>query len=288
MAVGETVTTILFALVLGAALMHATWNAIVKVVEDRFVSLTLVNLTHSLMGLACLPFVGLPDPESWPYLAASLVIHQAYYASLVMQYRFGDLGQVYPLARGTSPLIVAAVAWIWAGEALTTGALLAVLLITGGILSLALIGWGGGQHRKAVSWALFTAICISSYTLADGFGGRESGDVLAYITWLFLLDGLPMMFLLPLLRSKEQLRLSLRRHWLQGLIGGGLSTTAYGIVIWVMSQAPLAMVTALRETSVIAAALIGAFILREPFGARRIAAACVVALGVALMQISGG
>lgn len=185
MAVGETVTTILFALVLGAALMHATWNAIVKVVEDRFVSLTLVNLTHSLMGLACLPFVGLPDPESWPYLAASLVIHQAYYASLVMQYRFGDLGQVYPLARGTSPLIVAAVAWIWAGEALTTGALLAVLLITGGILSLALIGWGGGQHRKAVSWALFTAICISSYTLADGFGGRESGDVPAYITWLF-------------------------------------------------------------------------------------------------------
>ena len=112
----------LFALVLGAALMHATWNAIVKVVADRLVSLTLVNFTHSLIALAFLPFVGLPAPESWPYLIASLVIHQAYYAGLVMQYRFGDLGQVYPLARGASPLIVAAVAWAWAGEALAPGA----------------------------------------------------------------------------------------------------------------------------------------------------------------------
>ncbi len=277
----------LFALVLGAALMHATWNAIVKVVADRLVSLTLVNFTHSLIALAFLPFVGLPAPESWPYLIASLVIHQAYYAGLVMQYRFGDLGQVYPLARGASPLIVAAVAWAWAGEALAPGALLAILLITGGTLSLAMIGWGQGSHRQAVTWAMFTALCIAGYSLADGFGGRASGQPLAYIVWLFLLDGLPMVFLLPWRRSRAQLSASLGRHWRQGLIGGVLSTTAYGIVIWVMSQAPLAMVTALRETSVIAAALIGAYILKEPFGARRILAACAVALGVAALQFSG-
>lgn len=277
----------LFALVLGAALMHATWNAIVKVVADRLVSLTLVNFTHSLIALAFLPFVGLPAPESWPYLIASLVIHQAYYAGLVMQYRFGDLGQVYPLARGASPLIVAAVAWAWAGEALAPGALLAILLITGGTLSLAMIGWGQGSHRQAVTWAMFTALCIAGYSLADGFGGRASGQPLAYIVWLFLLDGLPMVFLLPWRRSRAQLSASLGRHWRQGLIGGVLSTTAYGIVIWVMSQAPLAMVTALRETSVIGAALIGAYILKEPFGARRILAACAVALGVAALQFSG-
>ncbi len=277
----------LFALVLGAALMHATWNAIVKVVADRLVSLTLVIFTHSLIALAFLPFVGLPAPESWPYLIASLVIHQAYYAGLVMQYRFGDLGQVYPLARGASPLIVAAVAWAWAGEALAPGALLAILLITGGTLSLAMIGWGQGSHRQAVTWAMFTALCIAGYSLADGFGGRASGQPLAYIVWLFLLDGLPMVFLLPWRRSRAQLSASLGRHWRQGLIGGVLSTTAYGIVIWVMSQAPLAMVTALRETSVIAAALIGAYILKEPFGARRILAACAVALGVAALQFSG-
>ncbi|MFP6695917.1 MAG: EamA family transporter [Alphaproteobacteria bacterium] len=277
----------LFALVLGTALMHATWNAIVKVVADRLVSLTLVNFTHSLIALAFLPFVGLPAPESWPYLIASLVIHQAYYAGLVMQYRFGDLGQVYPLARGASPLIVAAVAWAWAGEALAPGALLAILLITGGTLSLAMIGWGQGSHRQAVTWAMFTALCIAGYSLADGFGGRASGQPLAYIVWLFLLDGLPMVFLLPWRRSRAQLSASLGRHWRQGLIGGVLSTTAYGIVIWVMSQAPLAMVTALRETSVIAAALIGAYILKEPFGARRILAACAVALGVAALQFSG-
>lgn len=277
----------LIALVLGAALMHATWNAIVKVVADRLVSLTLVNFTHSLIALAFLPFVGLPAPESWPYLIASLVIHQAYYAGLVMQYRFGDLGQVYPLARGASPLIVAAVAWAWAGEALAPGALLPILLITGGTLSLAMIGWGQGSHRQAVTWAMFTALCIAGYSLADGFGGRASGQPLAYIVWLFLLDGLPMVFLLPWRRSRAQLSASLGRHWRQGLIGGVLSTTAYGIVIWVMSQAPLAMVTALRETSVIAAALIGAYILKEPFGARRILAACAVALGVAALQFSG-
>ena len=277
----------LFALVLGAALMHATWNAIVKVVTDRLVSLTLVNFTHSLIALAFLPFVGRPAPESWPYLIASLVIHQAYYAGLVMQYRFGDLGQVYPLARGASPLIVAAVAWAWAGEALAPGALFAILLITGGTLSLAMIGWGQGSHRQAVSWAMFTALCIAGYSLADGFGGRASGQPLAYIVWLFLLDGLPMVFLLPWRRSRAQLSASLDQHLRQGLIGGVLSTTAYGIVIWVMSQAPLAMVTALRETSVIAAALIGAYILKEPFGARRILAACTVALGVVALQFSG-
>jgi drug/metabolite transporter (DMT)-like permease len=222
---------LLFALVLGAALMHATWNAIVKVVADRLVSLTLVNFTHSLIALAALPFVGLPAPESWPYLLASLVIHQAYYAGLVMQYRFGDLGQVYPLARGASPLIVAAVAWAWAGEALAPGALLAILLITGGTLSLAMIGWGQGSHRQAVTWAMFTTLCIAGYSLADGFGGRASGQPLAYIVWLFLLDGVPMVLLLPWLRSSAQLSASLRRHWRQGLIGGVLSTTAYGIVI---------------------------------------------------------
>jgi hypothetical protein len=204
---------LLFALVLGAALMHATWNAIVKVVADRLVSLTLVNFTHSLIALAALPFVGLPAPESWPYLLASLVIHQAYYAGLVMQYRFGDLGQVYPLALGASPLIVAAVAWAWAGEALAPGALLAILLITGGTLSLAIIGWGQGSHRKAVTWAMFTALCIAGYSLADGFGGRASGQPLAYIVWLFLLDGVPMVLLLPWLRSSAQLSASLHRLW---------------------------------------------------------------------------
>ncbi len=291
-------TTFLMVVVLATALMHASWNAIVKVVSDRLVSLALVNLTHTLLALALLPFVGLPAPESWPYLIASVVIHQAYYAGLVMQYRFGDLSQVYPLARGASPLMVAAVAWIWAGEALGPGALLAVLLITGGILSLALSGRGqgkghetdhetdGGNNRLAVAWALFTALTIAGYSIADGLGGRLSGDAVAYIVWLFLLDGLPMPLALPLLRRREELLASLRRYWLPGLFGGVLSSSAYGVVIWVMSQAPLAMVTALRETSVIAAALIGTLFLSEPFGRRRILATCLVAAGIAVLQFS--
>ncbi|MBT3330453.1 MAG: EamA family transporter [Rhodospirillaceae bacterium] len=279
-------TTSLLLLILAAALMHACWNAIVKVVADRVVSLSLVNLTHSLLALMVLPFVGLPNPESWPYLAASVVIHQAYYAGLIMQYRFGDLGQVYPLARGASPLMVAAVAWIWAGESLPPWAILAILLITGGILSLALSGRGQHGNRHAVTWALFTALTIAGYSIADGLGGRLSGDTLAYIAWLFLLDGLPMPLLLPFLRRPQVLGAALRRYWLPSLVGGALSATAYGLAIWAMSQAPLAMVTALRETSVIAATLIGAILLHEPFGSRRILATCIVAIGIAVLQFS--
>ncbi len=279
-------TVFLLVLVLATALMHASWNAIVKVVSDRLVSLALVNFTHTLIALAALPFVGLPNSESWPYLIASVVIHQAYYAGLVMQYRFGDLGQVYPLARGASPLLVAAAAWIWAGEALGPGALMAILLITGGIMYLALSGRGQGGNRLAVAWALFTAVTIAGYSVADGLGGRAAGDTLAYIVWLFLLDGLPLPLVLPLLRGPVELAASLRRYWLPGLFGGVLSSTAYGVVIWVMSLAPLAMVTALRETSVIAAALIGMLFLSEPFGGRRILATCLVALGIAVLQFS--
>ncbi|MEE1556237.1 MAG: DMT family transporter, partial [Alphaproteobacteria bacterium] len=242
--------------------------------------------THTLIALAALPFVGLPNSESWPYLIASVVIHQAYYAGLVMQYRFGDLGQVYPLARGASPLLVAAAAWIWAGEALGPGALMAILLITGGIMYLALSGRGQGGNRLAVAWALFTALTIAGYSVADGLGGRAAGDTLAYIVWLFLLDGLPLPLVLPLLRGPVELAASLRRYWLPGLFGGVLSSTAYGVVIWVMSLAPLAIVTALRETSVIAAALIGMLFLSEPFGGRRILATCLVALGIAVLQFS--
>jgi len=279
-------TVFLLVLVLATALMHASWNAIVKVVSDRLVSLALVNFTHTLIALAALPFVGLPNSESWPYLIASVVIHQAYYAGLVMQYRFGDLGQVYPLARGASPLLVAAAAWIWAGEALGPGALIAILLITGGIMYLALSGRGQGGNRLAVAWALFTAVTIAGYSVADGLGGRAAGDTLAYIVWLFLLDGLPLPLVLPLLRGPVELAASLRRYWLPGLFGGVLSSTAYGVVIWVMSLAPLAIVTALRETSVIAAALIGMLFLSEPFGGRRILATCLVALGIAVLQFS--
>ncbi|NQV59747.1 MAG: EamA family transporter [Alphaproteobacteria bacterium] len=279
-------TGFLIALVLASALMHACWNAIVKVVSDRLVSLALVNLTHSLLALMLLPFVGFPAVESWPFLIASVLIHQAYYLGLVMQYRFGDLGQVYPLARGALPLAVAAVAWIWVGESLAPWSLLAILLITGGILSLAFSGRGQRNNRHAVAWALFTALNIAGYSIADGLGGRASGDPLAYIAWLFLLDGLPMPLLLPLFRSRQQLIPALRRYWRPGLMGGILSSTAYGTVIWVMSLAPLALVTALRETSVIAAALIGAVLLGEPFGRRRLLAAGPVALGVALLQLS--
>ncbi|MDP6564616.1 MAG: EamA family transporter [Alphaproteobacteria bacterium] len=281
-------STLVFTLVLAAACMHAGWNAIVKVVDDRLVSLTLINLVHSGMALLALPFVAFPAAAAWPFLIASVVIHFGYYVGLIMQYRFGDLSHVYPLARGTAPLLVAAVAWLWAGEVLDPLSVLAVLLVTGGILSLALSGRAHAGSRHAVAWALFTAMMIAGYSLADGFGGRASGDVLGYIAWLFLLDGLTLLPLLPFLRPPAKLIPALARHWRGGLAGGVLSTVAYGLVIWAMSQTPLALVTSLRETSVIIAAGIGTLVLGEPFGRRRILAACLVVLGIALLEVANG
>ena len=272
------------ALVLAAALMHATWNALVKNGRDRLGTMALVNGTGGLAGLVMLPFLPLPAPEAWPWLLASMVLHQIYYAALLLAYRTGDLSQVYPLARGTAPLLVAVGAWLLAGETLSQAEAAGVVIVSLGILSLA---WRRGLRPEgewaALGFALLTACSIGLYSLADGMGVRLSGDALGYIAWLFVLDAIPFL-VFAIWRRGWSILPADAAELRNGVLGGLVSLGAYGCVIWAFSQGPMAHIVALRETSVLIAAGIGAYLLKEPFGPRRIAASAVVAGGAVLLN----
>ena len=274
------------ALVLGAALLHATWNALVKTGGDR---LAVLALTIGLPALAVVPALFLlpaPARESWPYLAGSGLTHWLYFACLLGAYRHGDLSQVYPIARGTAPLLVAFGAWLAVGEALGGLELAGIAILSGGLLSLAWRGRGptpaGGT--AALVFAFLTSLSIGAYSLIDGIGVRLSGAPLSYILWMFLVVGTPFLGFAFWAR-RGRFRASFGPGLKAGAGAAAISSLAYGTVIWVMSLAPMAHVVALRETSVIMAAAIGALALREPFGRRRIAAAAVIAFGAALLQL---
>jgi drug/metabolite transporter (DMT)-like permease len=270
--------------VLGAALAHATWNAMLKSSRDVLFDMTLVVFAAGLVTAPFVLVVELPAPAAWPYIIASMLLHIAYYVALVGAYRAGDLSHGYPIMRGIAPLIVSLCALAWLGEAPTPSVWLGVLLICGGVLSLGFVGFHWRQSRVALGWALANACIIASYTLVDAAGVRVAGRAESYVVWLFTLDALPFT-LLVFFWKKRQLMQYARRFWLRGLVGGGLSAAAYGIVLWAMTRAPVAAVAALRETSVIFAALIGAWLLKEGHLARRIAGAATVAAGVIALKI---
>ena len=270
--------------VLGAALGHATWNAMIKSSGDILLDMTLVVFFAGLATLPFLAFVPLPAPAAWPYIAASMAIHMAYYVALVGAYRAGDLSHGYPIMRGLAPLIVSLVAVLWIGEAPKPMVWVGVLLICGGVLSLGFVGFHWHESRRALAWALANAGIIASYTLVDAAGVRLAADPWSYVVWLFVLDALPFPIVVYLLKRGE-LTVYARRFWPRTLFGGALSAAAYGIVLWAMSRAPVAAVAALRETSVIFAALMGAWLLKEGHIARRIVGAATVAAGVIALKI---
>jgi drug/metabolite transporter (DMT)-like permease len=272
-------------LVLAAAVLHASWNALVKAGDDPFIRLAVVNAVGGLCAVPLLFLVGLPAPASWPYLFGSVVVHHAYYLALGYGYRFGDLSHVYPIARGIAPPLVAFAAWAFAGESVGLLGLLAILVISGGIVSLAFSDDGRLVAIRPLALGLTTGLTIAAYTLFDGLGGRAAGDVFSYIAWLFVIDAVPFSVIVAL-RYRRRLGPALAACWRPAACGGVLSVIAYGLVIWAMSLTPMAAVSALRETSVIIAALIGTRLLREPFGTRRVLAASLVAAGVVLLQVS--
>ena len=224
---------------------------------------------------------------AWPYVILSAVVHWIYFGVLIGAYRYGDLSQVYPIARGTAPAMVAFEAWIFEGEALTALETLGALIVSAGIVSLAWRRRGGEalvHEPKAIGFALLTALTIAIYLLADGMGGRRSGDALTYICWLFVLQGVPLVAF-TLWRRRGRLAESIRPHLKQGLFGGAIAGLSYGIAIWAMSVAPLAHVVAVRETSVLFGAALGALVLKEPFGRYRIVASAVIAAGAVLLNL---
>ncbi len=272
-------------LVLAAALMHATWNGLVKSGRDRMIDLTVVIVGAGLLAACVLPFVGIPDPASWPWIAGSIVTHIGYYFFLLGAYRHGALSRVYPIARGIAPLLVAIGAIPLAGEIPDLLGAVGLGLVTIGILMLAIErGNMRGDQGRSVVYALLTGCCIVGYVLSDGMGVRASGNAAAYIGWTFAIESIPMA-LYCIYKRRWTLLPYLKRDGLRGMFGAVIAGGGYAIAIWAMSLAPMAQVTALRETSVIFGAIIGALILKESFGVKRIAAAILVAGGNALLQL---
>lgn len=275
------------ALVLSAALMHASWNAMVKSGGSPEYSIASYQLVGSVVCLILIWFVPVPESSSWPYIAASVAIHNFYYLSLSKAYRSGDLSLVYPLFRGLAPVLVAIGATVFAGEHLSTPALLGVCLVSAGLIVLSVFGNHRGRpNSEALRWGLLTSLLIATYTIIDGLGVRKVENSLSFIFWLFLFESVPICSWL-LITQKTQWFDYMRSRPGKVLLGGIASSAAYGLVIYAMTLGAMALVSSLRETSVIFAAMIGALFLKEPFGKQRIFAASVVATGVIVIRYFG-
>jgi len=272
--------------VLGAAVLHATWNAIVKGTRARALVLAAVAATNGTVGLGLLLWAETPDVASWPYIAASSVIHYGYYYFLALAYKWGDLSRVYPIARATAPLLVSAGALLFAGEQLSTLGWGGVALVSAGIAILAFFSRGPSiPDPRSTAAALATGLIIASYSVVDGIGVRLSGSPFGYMGWLFVTEFLVTLFLW--LRLRPRFTPEVRGTLAVGYLGGFCAVAAYSLVIYANTLAPLGMVSALRESSVIFAALFGVVIFRERPWISRIAAALTVGLGVLVLTLTG-
>ncbi|MFF0425967.1 EamA family transporter [Streptomyces sp. NPDC004520] len=275
--------------VLLAAVTHASWNAMAKSVKDQLLSFTLISGGGALIGAAVACFAPLPAAGAWPYLIASALLHVAYYALLMRSFTLGDFGQMYPIARGTAPLIVTLLAAVFVHEVPGGWQLLGVAVACAGLTGLALWGIRGGEtrpHWPALLAAGATGLSIALYTVVDGVGVRASGTPLGYIGWLMILEGLAIPAY-ALWTRRTALLPQLRPYATRGLLGAALSVAAYALVLWAQTKAPLAPIAALRESSIIVGAAIGALFFKERFGAPRVAAAGLMVVGIGLMLRAG-
>lgn len=283
---------VMLAVLCGAAL-HAGWNALVKSAGDKTLDTALVHFCGAVVALPLALWVGLPRPESAPFIAASLVIHIGYYVALAGAYQHGELGMTYPIMRGFAPLLVALGSGTLIGEAPSPAAWAGVLGITVGVALVGLAHPGEAlHHRKALGFAFANAAIIALYTFVDGSGVRTElragGETLRYVLWLFVLDGFPYPLLVAWRRGPEGRREMLRYaavRWPKATLGGAASIGSYAIALWAMTRAPVASVAALRETSVLFAALLGTWLLKEKFGLQRAIGTAVVVGGVMALRL---
>jgi drug/metabolite transporter (DMT)-like permease len=267
--------------VLVAALLHAVWNAMAHAIADRQIGFFLLNVAVGAVSIPALPFVGLPAAAAWPYLLGSVLVHLVYNLLLLRSYELGDFSQTYPLARGTAPLVVAVVGVTVVGQSLDLREVLGVLAISAG-LAVLVIGRGGFRAgRPAVLAAFLTGLAIATYTVLDGVGVRHADATLAYICWLFALQG-PLIAVAVVGRRRGVLRAA-RPLLLPGLFSGVVSLAAYGLVIWAQSRGQLATVAALRECSIVFGALIGAVFFSERLGPVRVVGSAIVFAGVVVL-----
>jgi drug/metabolite transporter (DMT)-like permease len=270
---------LLYGLVILSAIAHAVWNALVKSSGDRSLTMVAIRTTGMMVGLLALPFVDWPAPESWKWLAVTAVVMFAYYGLLVRSYGAGDMSVVYPLARGVAPVLTTIAAFLAIGEALGAGQIAAVALISLGIMALSV---GAGASRPAVGFALATGLSVATYSFFAGLGVRAAGTVLGFQACLEIVTGFGMSCY-GLVGRRADFMAYARRHGAVGLFAGAVSVVGFGAYLVAARSLPLGPVSALRETSVIFGAILGTLVLKEGFGARRIAAALLVTTGIVLL-----
>jgi drug/metabolite transporter (DMT)-like permease len=281
------VTPFVAAAVLLAAVTHASWNAIAHRITDKLVGFTLISGGGVLIGLAIAPFVAFPAGPAWPYLLTSAVVHIVYYALLMTSFRLGDFGQAYPIARGSAPLVVTVLAALFAHEVPGDWALAGIAVSCVGLMGVSLWGLRGSRPDWAAIGAAFaTGLTIAVYTVIDGLGVRAAHSPLGYIAWLMAIQGVVIPGYTYARARADTVRL-LRPYATLGLLGAALSVTAYALVLWAQTRAELAPIAALRESSIIVGAAIGAVFFKERFGAPRIAAAGLLVVGIGLMMHAG-
>lgn len=280
-------TLTVFLVVMLAAALHAVWNALVKGGQDKTLNMSAVVVGQGLSGLVCLPFVAVPAPESWPWIALSIGLHIGYQLFLIGAYRIGDLTQVYPIARGTAPILVVAISVLILGVELSAMELAGVLVIGAGIISLWLVRQSDGlRNPKAALLAVITGCFIAAYSMGDGHGARLAGTAVGFFAWSAL--GNAIIFVVLAGIAKPRLVTGLPSAWRTIVIGGGASFAAYAMVVWGFTQAPIALVTALRETSIVFALVIGVVLLKERLDLWKVVSTMITICGAALLRLSKG
>jgi len=275
-----------FLVVLAAALLHAAWNAVVKGSRDKTVSMVAVVLGHMPFAIVALFFVESPMAESWTWLLFGIALHIGYQLFLVAAYRFGDLSQVYPIARGTAPLLVTLISIVFLGVVFKNIQLAAIIFIAIGIISVCLVRQADGAlNGNAVVLALITGVFIAAYSLVDGIGARLSGSAIGYYSWLAVGNAIAMI-IATLFMRRGVLRDVVTHSKNTIFLGGGASFVAYAMVIWAFTQAPIALVTALRETSIVFALFIGVFHLKERLSLIKVFSTLVTLSGAAMLRLS--
>jgi len=266
--------------VLGAALLHATWNALVKGSEDKSLDSIAIAAGSGLVALAAIPFLPVPAQASWPWMAGSAAVHILYFIFIAGAYRYGDLSYSYPIMRGGGPMIVAAAGIFFFGETPSAKEWIAIALICAGILAFA----RGAHDRRATWFAVGNAFVIAAYTLVDAQGARASGAPVAYTAWFFVLNGI-VITAMGVTQHGARIPAYFRRFWLRSVAGGACAVGAYAIALWAMTRAPVALIATLRETSVIFAALIAFVFFKERLTTLRVAATCAVLAGLVALRL---
>ena len=274
----------IFLAVILAAFLHATWNAMVKNEENKYLAVTAIVLGHVPASVFIILLTPFPSIESIPFIILSALMHNGYNWYLLSAYKFGDLTKVYPIARGTAPILVTIVSLIFLGVALSNFEVLGIFIISLGILSLSFHRAKSLKNRSAAIYALVTGFFIMGYSITDGYGARVSNSFLSYMGWVFILNAFSFPLILKINDKSEVITKIFKEGKKIFFIGGTLSYIVYGIVIWGFTQAPIALITALRETSIIFALLIGTFFLKEKFTLLKVIATFIIFFGVALLK----